>query len=105
MTAPISCTPAVERIARVLAGERLSVNGGGSERSAAADVDSAWPDHEAEARAILRTLREPDRAMAAAGDAAIWERMVLAALGDALPPRDSAGEPAPVGSDPFTEGP
>jgi hypothetical protein len=31
---------------------------------------------------VLRTLREPDPAMAAAGDPVIWERMILAALGE-----------------------
>ena len=31
---------------------------------------------------MIRTLREPDPAMAAAGDPAIWERMVDAALAE-----------------------
>jgi hypothetical protein len=78
---PISTTPAIERIARVLAGERLSANAEGDEASAAPSVDDTWPDYRDEAVAILRTLREPDEAMAAAGDPAVWERMVLAALG------------------------
>ncbi len=42
----------------------------------------AWRDHLADAAAVLRTLREPDRAMAAAGDVQVWERMILAALGE-----------------------
>lgn len=78
---PISTVPAIERIARVLAGERLSINAEGDEASAGPSVDETWPDFREEAIAILKTLREPDEAMAAAGDAAIWERMVLAALG------------------------
>ena len=33
--------------------------------------------------AIIRTLREPDPAMAAAGDVETWERMIEAALAEA----------------------
>ena len=71
---------AVERIARVLAGQRLSVNGDGNKAHAAADVDAAWRDHVDDAVAVLRTMREPDARMAEAGDPAIWEKMILAAL-------------------------
>ena len=70
----------VERIARVLAGQRLSANGDGNRAHAAAEVDAAWPDHVDDAVAVLRTLRAPDARMADAGDPAIWERMLLAAL-------------------------
>ena len=35
--------------------------------------------------AVLKTLREPDGRMAAAGDVAVWERMILAALEEAKP--------------------
>jgi len=80
---PISHTRAIERIARVLAAQRLSANAGGGEHSAASDVDATWVDYRADAVAVLRTLREPDAAMAAVGDPAIWEAMVVAALGDA----------------------
>ena len=76
----VSTTPALERIARVLAGQRISANAGGDAESASREVDSAWPDHLDDARAVLKTLREPDTAMAAAGDPAIWERMILAGL-------------------------
>ncbi len=79
----ISRGDAVERIARVLAGQRLSANAEGASISAAIEVDAAWPDHVEDAIAVLRTLREPDPRMAAVGDPAIWERMVLAALPDA----------------------
>lgn len=73
----------IERIARVLAGQRISANGEGGSCSAGDEVDAAWRDHVEDAVAVLKTLREPDEAMAAAGDAAVWERMVLAALGEA----------------------
>lgn len=77
---PVSSTSIVERIARVIAGQQLSANADGGETSAALSVDMEWQAHIDDAYAILRTLREPDQAMAAAGDAAIWERMVIAAL-------------------------
>ena len=78
---PVSETPAVERIARVLAGQRLSINAKGSDPSAGDAVDMEWQSHVDDAVAVLKTLREPDAAMAAVGDAHAWERMVEAALG------------------------
>ena len=84
----ISNTPLVERIARVLAGQRLSSNAEGSNPSAGDVVDLAWHEHLDDARAVLRTLREPDEEMAAAGDAAVWERMVRVAIDS-----DGAGKP------------
>jgi len=77
---PVSNTPIVERIARVIAGRVASINAEGDEKSAGDRVDATWRDYAEDARSILRTLREPDAAMAGAGDAAMWERMVLAAL-------------------------
>ena len=76
----ISTVNILERIARVLAGQRLSANAGGDQRSCAAQVDATWTSHLSDAAAVLRTMREPDAAMAAAGDVAVWERMILAAL-------------------------
>lgn len=76
----ISNTLLVERIARVLAGQRLSSNAEGSNPSAANAVDLAWHEHLDDARAVLRTLREPDENMAAVGDVAVWERMVRTAI-------------------------
>jgi hypothetical protein len=81
----ISSQSIVERIARVLAGQRVSANAEGDEESAARIVDDRWRDYLMDAVAVLRTMREPDEAMAAAGNAAIWERMILAALDQAKP--------------------
>lgn len=73
-------TPLVERIARVLAGTALSSNADGSDASAGRSVDQCWPDYRDTALAVIRELREPDAAMAAAGDAAIWSAMVRTVL-------------------------
>lgn len=104
----ISKTTAVERIARLLADQRLSANAGGSETSAAHEVDEAWPHYRDDAIAVLKALREPDEAMSAAGNAAVWERMIAAALGLPLPPmpsRPAPSEPPEPGTDPLHEGP
>ena len=77
---PVSSIAVVERIARVIAGRVLSVNAEGEDASASDEVDRVWPDYRADAVSILRTLREPDPAMAAAGDVAVWRRMIEAAL-------------------------
>jgi hypothetical protein len=77
---PTSATPAIERIARVLAGRQLSHNGGGNDPHAAGAVDAAWPSHVEDAYAILHTLREPDAQMAQAGDVAVWRSMIGAVL-------------------------
>lgn len=73
---------AIERIARVLAAQRLSSNAGGTDPSAASAVDDSWKFYRDDAIAILHTLRVPDQAMARAGDPHIWQAMVAAALGD-----------------------
>ncbi|MDT9600019.1 hypothetical protein [Sphingosinicella rhizophila] len=77
---PVSSLTLLERIARVLAGRELSGNAKGDDLSAGAEVDERWHEYVGDALAILHTLREPDRAMAAAGDPDMWERMVEAAL-------------------------
>lgn len=77
---PVSSLTLVERIARVLAARDLSINADGDDPSAAPNVDEEWHEYTDDALSILRTMREPDRVMAAAGDAAMWERMVEAAL-------------------------
>jgi hypothetical protein len=77
---PESTTPLIERIARVLAGAAHSSNAEGSDPSASAKVDAAWPEHVNQALAVLHTMREPDEAMAAAGDTEVWRRMVGTAI-------------------------
>jgi hypothetical protein len=77
---PESNRPLVERIARVLAGAKLSSNAEGSYDSAGPEVDRAWPQHVNQALAVLHTAREPDEAMAAVGDTAMWRNMVEAAI-------------------------
>ena len=77
---PESNRPLVERIARVLAGAAHSSNAEGSDPSAGAKVDLVWPEHVNEALAVLHTMREPDEAMAAAGDVETWRTMVEAAM-------------------------
>jgi hypothetical protein len=82
-----SHTSALERIARVLAGMRLSINGEGQGRSVGAEVDDTWQSHMDEAFAILNALKEPDARMAGAGDTETWTRMVRVALGEEVPSR------------------
>jgi hypothetical protein len=77
---PVSETTIVERIARVLAGQRASANAEGFLASAGDVVDDTWREHLDDAKAVLRTLREPDPVMASAGDVATWRSMVEAAL-------------------------
>jgi len=79
---PVSEQPLVERIARVLAGAAHSSNAEGSDPSAAEKVDLAWREHLNQALAVLHTMREPDREMAAVGDVETWSRMVEAALAE-----------------------
>ena len=80
---PVSNMDVVERIARVIAARIASINADGGEAHAADRVDSTWRDYRDDAVSILRTLREPDPAMSAAGDVEIWERMIEAALAEA----------------------
>ena len=80
---PVSNMDVVERIARVIAGRVLSANAEGEDCSASEEVDSTWRDYRDDAISILRTLREPDPAMAAAGDVETWRRMIEAALTEA----------------------
>jgi len=80
---PVSSTSLVERIARVIAGRVVSINAGGEDPSAGDRVDSIWRDYRGDALSVIRTLREPDPAMAEAGDVEVWERMIGAALAEA----------------------
>ena len=77
---PESKRPLVERIARVLAGAALSSNAEGSDPSAGDKVDKVWHEHLNQALAVLHTAREPDEAMAAAGDTEVWRNMIEAAI-------------------------
>lgn len=77
---PVSSLTLVERIARVLAGRAMSANAEGDDPSAGPNVDEEWQNYVNDALAILRTMREPDPVMAAAGNPEMWERMVEAAL-------------------------
>jgi len=77
---PESNRPLVERIARVLAGAKLSSNADGSNGSAGPEVDRSWREHLNQALAVLHTMREPDEAMAASGDVETWRNMVEAAI-------------------------
>ena len=80
---PVSSMDVIERIARVIAGRVLSVNAEGEDASASDEVDRVWPEFRADAIAILKTLREPDPAMAEAGDLETWRRMIEMALSEA----------------------
>jgi hypothetical protein len=72
----------VERVARVLAAAAHSSNAEGSDPSAGEKVDLAWREHVNQALAVLHTMREPDEAQAAVGDADMWRNMVEAAIAE-----------------------
>ena len=77
---PESNCPVVERVARVLAGAKLSANAEGDDDHAAEEVDRTWRDHLNQAQAVLHTMREPDEDMAKSGDAESWSAMVETAI-------------------------
>ena len=78
MNQPISELSAVERIARVLVAERLSINAEGYEASMALEARN----YRASAIAVLKTLRVPGIVVVNAGDGEVWTRMVESALDD-----------------------
>lgn len=80
---PVATTSLVERIARVIAGRVISINADGDDPSAGEKVDEVWRYYRDDAVSILKTMREPDEAAAAAGDVAMWERMIEASIGAA----------------------
>jgi hypothetical protein len=86
---PVSNMDVVERIARVIAGRVVSSNADGDSESAAAEIDRVWRDHREDAVSVLRTLREPDAAMAIAGDVDTWAAMIDAALAEAGEPLET----------------
>lgn len=73
-------TDLIERIARVLCGAEHSANAEGSEDHASAHIDRHWKQHRNQALAVLKGIRETDRAGAAAGDPVMWTRMVEASI-------------------------
>lgn len=77
---PVSEQPLVERIARVLAAAAHSSNAEGSDPSAGDKIDLVWREHVNQALAVLHTMREPDQAMARAGDSETWAKMVETAI-------------------------
>jgi len=77
-----AATSPVERVARALAAHELSRNAECNLTSAGDAVDAAWPEYSDVALAVLKTLREPSGRMLAVGDAAIWDRMIRAAIED-----------------------
>lgn len=79
---PESNRPLVERIARVLAGAAHSSNAEGADPSAGEKIDRVWREHMNQALAVLHTMREPDEAMAAAGNADTWRAMVETAIAE-----------------------
>lgn len=79
---PESNRPLIERVARVLAGAAHSSNAEGSDPSAGEKVDRVWREHVNQALAVLHTMREPDEAQAAVGDAEMWREMVEAAIAE-----------------------
>lgn len=66
----------VERIARVIAGYRLSINAEGGIASAGDEVDSEWPKHQGEALAVLKAIREPSPSMEESGMGQEWQVLV-----------------------------
>ena len=80
---PVSNTSLIERIARVIAGRVISANAEGGQTSAGPLIDSVWREYRDDALSVIRTLREPDPAMAEVGDVKNWERMIEAALAEA----------------------
>lgn len=86
---PESNRPLVERVARVLAGAAHSSNAEGSDPSAGEKVDLVWREHVNQALAVLHTMREPDEAMAAAGDLKVWKRMIEAAIAQRVDPAEA----------------
>lgn len=75
-------THTIERIARVLAGERLSVNAEGAEPSAGGIVDRQWPEYRDEAVAVLKSLRDPPPEIEAVIPRETWLQAIASALGE-----------------------
>ena len=83
-------TQTIERIARVLAGERLSSNAEGAESSAGDIINVRWPEFALEAEAVLKSLRDPPPEISALGDGPAWSRAIATALGEPADKDDAA---------------
>ena len=70
----------LERIARVIAGYRLSLNAKGTKASAGPSVNGEWHAHLGEALAILKCLREPSDAMVKSGMSGDWRALLEAEI-------------------------
>lgn len=96
----IANSPAVERIARVLARERSRRSDGSTDPSPAADADTLWAEYRAQAVAILESLREPPPEVVRLGVSEAWARGVEATLEghpeSAPAPGQSDPEPGPI---------
>ena len=98
----------VERVARVLAGWHFSRNGDNNAPEGvpvATFVDQHWVDYRNDALAVLRTLREPDQRMLAAGTQVageqarqVWEAMARAAVGEGEPHNAAMAERTAAGA-------
>ena len=97
----------IERVARVLAGWHFSRNGEGQAPdgvAVSAFVDQRFADFRDDALALLRTLREPDQRMLAAGQQVageqarhVWEAMARAAAGEGEPHQAEMADRAAAG--------
>ena len=94
---PISEFSALERVARVLAAQHLSLNAKGYEASAGDEVKAEWNLYLGQALAVLRTLREPDIVMADAGNVEVWRKLIEAAIRDFQGDGELAERDWPVG--------
>jgi len=78
---PVSNTPIVERVARILAAQHIRKHLEDPEESSIGrQVDESWPQYTDNALEILKTLREPDASMAQAGNLVNWQSMIGAAI-------------------------
>jgi hypothetical protein len=76
-------THTIERIARVLAGERFSANAEGNDPSAGGVIDNRWPEYREEAIAVLKSLRDPPPEIEQVIGRGVWANAIAAALGEA----------------------
>jgi len=78
----IAQTTAIERVARALAARHIKRGGEVENAPPSIAIDRSWREYVGDATEVIRALREPDPAMANAGDPSVWTAMVRAALGE-----------------------